>query len=285
VHFLGQAKEYIYGTFDLNVPSLIVEPCDGLPYLEIPSYTLERYSIYRIIFAEWTKWMKPKAEWIGYMDLTAGPGYSRVRGYSKMGKNQVAATPIISLKTEPNFTHLIFIERERAYCNALGERIKTFYKERDCRILHGDANEYIRSALKFLEGHCLVCVDPFRPTDIKWETLEKILEEEFCDLLGAYPAPLTQRVIGRRRGRLYVPGVHEHMPPGFQLNIKKGALKTSAEFCRKKVKEMFQRNSVHCLVRRVPYPIMFCTKDYKLADQLYQKLKLERCHDEIIHEK
>jgi len=265
----------------LNGAPLIVEPWDGLPCLPIPGYTLNRYSIYRTIFIEWTKWIKPKANWIGYLDLTAGPGYSRVKESSKTDI-QVAATPIIALKTEPKFTHFIFVEREPESYNALGKRIKTYHAERNCRVLPGDANEIIQSAMKFLEGHCLVCVDPFRPTDIAWKTLEKILEEELWDLLTAYPAPLTQRVIGRRSGRLYVPGVHQHMPPGFELNIKKGALKTSAKFCREKICEIFHRSSIHIIVREVPYPMLFCTKDFKLADQIYQKLKIERCHDEII---
>jgi hypothetical protein len=115
-----------------------------------------------------------------------------------------------------------------------------------------------------------------------WKTYEKILGEEFCDFLGAYPAPLTQRVIGRRSGRLYVPGVHQHLPPGFELSMKKGALKKSAKFCREKICEMFHRKSIHVIVHEVPYPMLFCTKDFKLADRIYQKLKTERCNDEII---
>jgi hypothetical protein len=242
---------------------------------------LHRYAIYRTIFAEWTKWVKSKADWIGFLDLTAGPGYSRVRESSEVDV-QVAATPIIALKTEPKFTKLIFVEREPESCDTLRKRIKSYHPERDCRVLFGDANKILKSALKFLEGHCLVCVDPFRPTDIAWTTLDEVLTEEFCDLLSAYPAPLTQRVVGRRSGRLYVPGVHQHMPPGFELDVKKGALRTCAKFCREKIGEIFQRSSFHVIVREVPYPMLFCTKDFKLADQIYQKLKTERCHDEII---
>lgn len=263
--------------------SLIIEPCDGLPCLDIPSYTLIRYSIYRIIFAEWAKWMGSKTEWIGYLDLTAGPGYSIVRGLKN--NYQVAASPIIALKTEPKFTNFIFIEREREFYNALVKRVKKRFMDRNCHFLFGDANEHIRSALKMLEGHCLVCVDPFRPTDISWKTLEKILKEDFCDLVGAYPAPLVQRSIGRHSGRLFVLGVHRHMPPNFPLNIKKNVFRRSAEFCRKAIKEIFGRVSIHCLVKELPYPILFCTKDFKLANQIRNKLEAERPHDEILYEK
>ncbi|MEM3628524.1 MAG: three-Cys-motif partner protein TcmP [Candidatus Bathyarchaeia archaeon] len=266
-------------------PSLIVELRDGLPCLDIPSYTLKRYILYRIIFAEWTKWIAPKTEWIGYLDLTAGPGYSIVREYKD--NYQVAASPVIALKTEPKFTNLIFIEREKNFYDALEKRVKTRFAEREknCRFLLGDANVYVRSAIKMLEGHCLVCVDPFRPTDISWKTLEKILEEDFCDLIGAYPAPLVQRSIGRHSGRYFVPGVHRHMPPGFLLNIKKRIFQKSAEFCRKVIKQNFGRFSIHCFVKELPYPILFCTKDFNLANHLYDKLEAEKRHDQIIYEK
>jgi len=269
----------------LHDPSLILEPYDGLPCLDIPSYTLKRYSLYRIIFAEWTKWMKDRAEWIGYLDLTAGPGYSIVRGHKIKNKYQVAASPIIALKTEPNFTNFIFIERKREFYNALVKRVKTRFTERNCYFLYGDANEYVQAALKMLEGHCLVCVDPFRPTDISWRTLEKLLEEEFCDLIGAYPAPLVQRSIGRHRRRFFVPGVHKHLPPDFSLNIKKNVMKRSAEFCRMTIKEVFGRRSIHCFFKGLPYPILFCTKNFKLANHLHDELEAERLYDEIIYEK
>lgn len=263
--------------------SLTVEPKDGLPCLSIPSYTLNRYAIYRSIFSEWTGWIKLKADWLGYVDLTAGPGFSTVRN-SEESDQQVAATPIIALNTEPRFTNLIFVERKSESCNVLEQRLRTHHTERNCRFLVGDANEIIKPVLKSLEGHCLVCVDPFRPTDIAWKTIEVILKEDFCDLLGAYPAPLTQRVIGRRSGRLYIKGLHQHLPPGFQLNVKRGALRTSAEFCREKIKERFNRRSIHIMVRKVPYPMLFCTKDFKLADKVYQRLKGERKNDEIVYQ-
>ena len=261
--------------------SLIIEPFNGLLCLDIPSYTLKKYSIYQVIFSEWTKWIRPKAEWIGYLDLTTGPGYSKVKECREIGDKQVAASPIIALRTEPRFTDLMFIERNRKYCNALKERIKEFCEGRNCDVLNEDANKYIRYAIKRLEGHCLVCIDPFRPRDLGWETLENVLQEDLCDVVSVYPAPLTQRPIRRHRGRLFIPGVHKHMPPGFQLDMKEEVLRTSSEFCRKKIGEIFGRSVLHCFIRGVPYPILFATKDFELGKHIYNKLKSEGVCDEI----
>lgn len=265
----------------MSLRHLIIKPFDGLPCLEVPLYTLKRYAIYRIIFSAWAEWMISKTEWLGYLDLTAGPGYSTVKDKGLTNK-QVAASPIIALQTKPRFTHLIFIEKNRKFYSALRKRIKGFCEGRECDVLNEDANEYVRYAVKRLEGHCLVCVDPFRPTDILWRTIKRILENDFCDLVGAYPAPLLQRSLGRFRNRLFVPGIHKHMPPGFKLNIEMNVLKASAAYCRSKIKEKFQRTCFHCFVRGMPYPVLFSTKENKLAEIIYNKLEMGGTCDEII---
>lgn len=261
---------------------LITSASDGLICLDIPSYTLKKYCIYRIIFSQWTKWIQQRSRWIGYLDLTAGPGFSKVKSNSHSRKKQIAGSPFIALGTTPKFTHLFFNEGKKAYCHALRERLKRSGEHRFYEVSNEDANKYIIYALRRIEGHCLVCVDPFRPTDILWKTVERILKEDLCDIVGVYPAPLIQRSIGKFRGRLYVPGIHKHMPPDFRLDIETELMKSSAASCRKKIKEHFQRTTMHCFVREMPYAVLFSTKDHKLAKLIYNKLKKEGICDEII---
>lgn len=264
---------------------LITTASDKLICLDIPSYTLKRYRICRIIFSQWTKWVQRRSGWIGYIDLTAGPGFSRVKSNGRLRNKQIAGSPFIALKTKPKFTHLFLNERNPAYCRALRKRLKRSGEKRFYEVSNKDANRYITYALRKIEGHCLVCVDPFRPTDITWRTIERILKEDLHDIVGAIPAPLTQRSVGRFEGRLFVPGIHKHMPPGFKLDIKQQTLKSSASYYRKKIKDDFQRISMHCFVRGMPYPVLFCTKSRELGRLIYNKLKKKGICDEIVLEK
>jgi len=238
---------------------LVLKDTDSLPCLTegVQDYTLVRYKIYRITFSIWTTWWKDKARWIGYLDLTAGPGYSQTEKLKKI-KKQVGASPIIALETVPSFTNFIFIEKNPEYFAPLKKRVG---RSKNCRVINKDANSVIDSALLEIQGHCLVCIDPFRPSDITWRTVSKILQEKFCDIVGVLPAPLIQRSVGRFSDRSYIKSLCEHMPPSFSLKKAKELGEKCLKYCMKTyaqfIQEEFDRFVFTYYIKDARYQVLF----------------------------
>ena len=253
---------------------LFVEPRDELPCLEITKHTLKKYCMYRLIFQEWARFMEKKTRWTCYLDLTAGPGYSQLKVMpQELSSKQIAASPIIALKTKPEFSYLILVERELENYRALKKRITRISESRHLCIRQNDANDYVRYALMQLEGPCLVCIDPYAPTDIKWSTIEMVLENPLCDLIGLLPAPGIQRVVGAFGDRLFMEGLHGHMPPNFRWEEAetKGMLKYAMECFREWIKSLGRSINWH-YIRQARYQIIFAATNPELTDSIHKKV-------------
>jgi len=254
---------------------LILKDEDGLPCLTegVQDYTLIRYKIYKIIFSTWTSWWMNRTRWLGYLDLTAGPGYSQTKKLIR-AKKQVGASPIIAIETSPPFTQFIFIEKNPDYCNALRKRISN---KPNCIVCQGDANNLIDSALLEVQGHCLACIDPFKPSDIAWRTVSKLLQEKFCDIVGVLPAPLVQRSVGRFSNREYIESLHKHMPPPFSLKEAKKFSKGFLEYCRHVytdfIEKEFERHVFTHYLRDAKYQVLFATTDRELKEKIKVQIK------------
>jgi len=253
---------------------LILRDEDGLPCLTegVQTYTLIRYKIYKVVFSAWASWWKDKTSWIGYLDLTAGPGYSQTKELKKI-KKQVGASPIIAIETNPPFSHFIFIERNPEFCNILRKRIG---ERINCIICNRDANDIIDSALLEVRGRCLVCVDPFRPSDITWRTVSKLLREKFCDIIGVLPAPLIQRSVGRFSNRDYIKSLNEHMPPSFSLKEAKKFSKSFLEYCRciyaSYIEDKLKRYVFTYYLKDAKYQVLFATVENELKEKIKNQL-------------
>ncbi len=253
-----------------NNSLLIFRDEDGFPCLAegVQDYTLIRYKIYKIIFSTWTSWWKDRTGWLGYLDLTAGPGYSQTKKLKKV-KKQVGASPIIAIETKPQFTHFIFIEKNPDFCNALRKRMT---EKGNCIIHQGDANDLVDSALLEIQGRCLACVDPFRPSDITWRTVSKLLREKFCDIVGVLPAPLIQRSVGRFRDRDYIKSLREHMPPIFSLKNAKKFSGGFLEYCRhiyvSYLENELKRYVFTHYLRDAKYQVLFATTEKGLKEKI-----------------
>ena len=259
---------------------LVYKDEDGLPCLTegVHDYTLIRYGIYKVIFSIWTSWWKDRTSWLGYLDLTAGPGYSQTEKLRKV-KRQVGASPIIAIETDPPFTHFIFIEKNPDFCDALRKRIMG---KPNCIVCLGNSNDLIDSALSEIRGRCLACVDPFRPSDITWRTVSKLLREKFCDIVGVLPAPLVQRPVGRFSDRDYIKSLSEHMPPSFSLKDAKKSGKGFLEYCRhiyaSYIENELKRYVFTQYLKDAKYQVLFATTEKglkeKIKDQIISHFKL-----------
>jgi three-Cys-motif partner protein len=254
--------------------SLILKDEDGLPCLTdgVQDYTLIRYRIYKVIFSTWTSWWKDRTSWLGYLDLTAGPGYSQTEKLKKI-KKMVGASPIIAIETKPPFTQLLFIEKNPEFCSALRERVRKLGKV-DYKIYQGDSNDLIDSALLWVQGRCLACVDPFRPSDITWRTVDKLLQERFCDVVGVLPAPFIQRSAGRFSDREYIESLGKHMPPSFSLEAVKNSEndKGILEYCRHSytsyVEGELKRYVFTQYIKDAKYQVLFATTENELKEKI-----------------
>jgi three-Cys-motif partner protein len=253
---------------------LILKDEDGLLCLTegVQDYTLTRYKIYKIIFSTWTSWWKDKTNWLGYLDLTSGPGYSQTERLMKI-KKQVGASPIIAIETKPSFTQFIFIEKNPEYYIALHKRISN---KVNCIVHHGDSNDIVDSALLEIKGHCLACIDPFRPSDIKWTTISKLLREKFCDIVGVLPAPLVQRSVGRFHDREYIRSLNEHMPPSFSIKDIEKCDEEILEYCRRVyisyIENEFKRHVFTYYLREAKYQVLFATVERELKEKIKSQI-------------
>jgi three-Cys-motif partner protein len=260
---------------------LILKDEDGLHCLTegVQDYTLMRYKIYKIIFSTWTSWWMNRTRWLGYLDLTAGPGFSQTEKLIRV-KKQAGASPIIAIETSPPFTQFIFIEKNPDYCDALRKRILKMNKP-NCMICQGDANDLIDSALLEIQGRCLVCVDPFRPSDITWRTISKLLKEKFCDIVGVLPAPLVQRTVGRFSDREYIESLYKHMPPSFSSKEAKNFSKGFLEYCRlvyaNFIEKEFKRYVFTHYLRNAKYQVLFATTEGELKEKIKAQIRSLLC--------
>ncbi|MEM3828363.1 MAG: three-Cys-motif partner protein TcmP [Conexivisphaerales archaeon] len=254
---------------------LILKEEDGFPCLTegVQDYTLIRYKIYKVIFSTWTSWWKDRTSWLGYLDLTSGPGYSQTEELKKL-KKQAGASPIIAIEATPPFTHFIFIEKDPDFCDALRKRI---LGKVNCIIRPGNANDLVDSALLEVKGHCLACVDPFRPSDITWRTVSKLLQEKFCDVVGVLPAPLIQRPVGRFIKRDYIRSLYNHMPPSFNLKDAEKYPKGKLAYCRhfyiNHIENKFKRSVFTYYIKDAKYQVLFATTEHGLKEKIKNQVK------------
>lgn len=219
--------------------------------------------------------MEEKARWTCYIDLTAGPGYSELKDMPpELMAKHIAASPIIALKTKPEFSYMIFVERTLENCNTLRNRVGKIRKNGDFHIRQSDANAYVIHALRYLKGPSLVCVDPYDPTDVKRTTVEAVLKNPLCDLVGLLPAPGIQRVVGAYGDRLFIEGLHEHMPLTFDFEEakKKGILKYARECYREWVMSFGRSISWH-YIPKARYQIVFASTSPDLSTRVHKKIR------------
>lgn len=219
--------------------------------------------------------MEEKARWTCYLDLTAGPGYSELKHMPlELTSKQIAASPIIALKTKPEFSYMIFVERDPENCRALRNRVGKIRENEDFHIRQSDANTYAIRALRYLKGPCLVCVDPYDPTDVKRTTVETVLKNPLCNLVGLLPAPEIQRVVGAYGDRLFIEGLHEHMQPDFDFEEAKmkGILKYARECYREWVKS-FGRSVCWHYIPKARYQIIFAAANPNLTARIHKKIR------------
>jgi hypothetical protein len=244
---------------------LTIGELDGNFCLPISPHTLLRYGLYRIAFNEWAAYRKTKAEWVGYLDLTAGPGYSRLKPrYASLygfSQKQIAASPFIAYDAE--FSRWILIEKNSTHYLALRNRFEGQLDR--VSIFNKDAIQYAPYALRQIRGPCLVCVDPYKPTDITAEILKNLFENKLCDIVGVLPAPGYERAKASWKDRLYVKGLDKHLPFISAEDPKR-------EFCEWSTEQGRHVISWYVSPSRPSYQVILASDSLELLDRVRQKV-------------
>lgn len=185
-------------SFDL--PALID---DELLTPEIKMHSLDKYRVIRYFLNIFSKSMKNRWNNRVYIDLFASAGRSRVENENKI----VPGSPLLALGVDVKFDKYIFCEKDPLYANVLEKRVSKICEKNKYKIIRGDVNENVTSILKeipkFGKGNtCLsFCLaDPYRISDLKFETIQKLSQSLRVDFLILIPSSMDIR----RNERIYI---------------------------------------------------------------------------------
>ena len=132
-----------------------------------------------------TKAMRREWEILVYVDLYAGPGYTRI-----IEDNRILMTsPLIALSVPNSFDIYIFCDEKENYINALKTRASRDFKGKKSYFLNGDCNKIIDEIKSIIPPHSkgkkvltFCFADPF-DLNLEFETIMKLSSNKLVDLL------------------------------------------------------------------------------------------------------
>jgi three-Cys-motif partner protein len=201
-----------------------------------------------------------------FIDLFSGAGAN------KDGERMSIGSPIISLlsgmkknKTRDRtdrFFKWFFVEQNLESHKALKERVKTSIKivkekfgedlliNKDIKILGGDCNTLVDEITKEINvdigngnAYVILFIDPYKFSDIKWETWRKFSQFGYVDIIFTLPVYTINRGVTRCKN------AESYFPPSVMQKIREGETKISKlEFSKlyaKDLVDLFGRSIMH----------------------------------------
>jgi three-Cys-motif partner protein len=160
---------------------------------------------------QFAKALKPYFAELWYIDAFAGTGSRTVRHEARIGDLLDAAVPErieqrrgsakIAIDVAPQFDRLVFMESKPSHCAALRE-LAHQHRDRDIRIVEGDANRAIQSAIgrgNWCQTRAVMFLDPYG-MDVEWATLEAIAATKAIDVWFLFSLSGLYRQATRRSG-------------------------------------------------------------------------------------
>ena len=160
---------------------------DGLFLPLIKRHSLDKYRAHNHNVQIFATAMRHKWPQRAYLGLYSGAGRARIEETGEI----VETTATAVFRIPDQFTHYIFVDRDRQCTSALAQRIRAIHGEQNSVILTGDVNNLlpqVRGALpsfsreRGLLSYCFV--DPFA-ADLKFSTIRELgsLKMDFLILL------------------------------------------------------------------------------------------------------
>lgn len=144
---------------------------DGLVCNPTGGWAEEKYRLLKGYYAQFSTGTKKTWPQRTYVDLYAGPGYSRIKGGEIL-----KGSPILALSVQDQFDRYILCEENPEYLAALKTRVARDYPFANVEFFAGDCNAQIDEILACIpSAHnlSLCLVDPYN-LSIRYETLAKL---------------------------------------------------------------------------------------------------------------
>lgn len=147
--------------------------------------------------------MKNKWDARVYIDLFAGAGISVIKGTSR----KVFTSPLLALDIPDKFDKYIFCELNSINLDALKQRVDKLYSNTvDVKYIQGDANlitdKILESIPPYKKGFKVISfcfLDPYKTSNLSFQTIEKLCSPHFMDFLILLPIYMDMN----RNKRLY----------------------------------------------------------------------------------
>lgn len=156
---------------------------DGLFTPEVRQWSEKKYKLLSAYCSVFTASMKNKWENLVYIDLFSGAGHAKIIENGKI----LRASPTIALNHP--FTKYIFCEADEKRFEALNDRVKRDYPQKNIVLLHGDANEKIEeikyNTPKYSRNNRVLTfcfVDPYT-LNLNFSTIRDLSENYNIDFL------------------------------------------------------------------------------------------------------
>jgi three-Cys-motif partner protein len=168
---------------------------DGLYLPEAGDWSERKHQKFKYYTSMFSSSMKNKWDCRVYIDLFAGPGKWRIKGTDKIEPG----SPLVAMSVDQPFDQYIFCESNSQSLEALRARAHNHFPDLDCKFIDGDANKMTGEILKALpkfsrqqKGLSLIVVDPFKASELKFETVRK-LSSIYADFLFLIPGAMDIR--------------------------------------------------------------------------------------------
>jgi three-Cys-motif partner protein len=164
---------------------------DGLVLPEVGIWAKtkhEKIAYYAGLFATS---MKNKWHCRVYLDLFSCAGKAIVKETGEV----VPGSPLLSLGVRDPFDLYLFVEKDHENIDALRDRCRLIFPERNCRFIERDCNRHIADILKempsFTKEHTgltFCFVDPYRACDLEFSTIKQLADKRYMDFLVLIPS-------------------------------------------------------------------------------------------------
>lgn len=135
--------------------------------------------------------MKNKWSCRVYLDLFSAAGKSIIRENNEI----VLGSPLLALSVNPQFDEYIFCEEQEENIEALKKRVSMYYPDSNCKFLHGNSNDNVERIIslipkfsKSFKGLTFCFLDPYKTSELKFSTIEKLANSLYIDFLILIPS-------------------------------------------------------------------------------------------------
>jgi three-Cys-motif partner protein len=161
-----------------------------------------------------------------YIDLFAGPGRARI---SETGQ-VVDGSPLLALNhADAPFTDLVLCDLDAANVSAL--RARTSGRTAKVNVFQGDSNREIAKITRVIppRGLNVALVDPFRPSDLRWSTIEMLAGLDRLDLIVNFGTGFIRRNLFDPTKPDYDKVIDAMLPTGFPWRQRVRSLQDAAK--------------------------------------------------------